>query len=141
MLFISTEVSFASDCLVPSFSSAHEATDAAKTNTRGTANCKTRFMMTSVSDSRRAGHSSESFHVFDQRLLILVTEISPKGMSARSPGAAQVNVYLTPPGETGLLPHYDTHDVMVLQANGSKNCQIFGRPVDAPTRGQPYERG
>lgn len=50
-------------------------------------------------------------------------------------------MYLTPPGETGLLPHYDTHDVMVLQANGSKNWQIFGRPVDAPTRGQPYERG
>ncbi len=56
-------------------------------------------------------------------------------------GAAQVNVYLTPAGEIGLLPHYDTHDVMVLQASGSKNWRIFGRPVDAPTRGQPYERG
>lgn len=56
-------------------------------------------------------------------------------------GAAQVNVYLTPPGETGLLPHYDTHDVMVLQSNGSKNWRIFGRPVDAPTRDQPYKRG
>jgi ribosomal protein L16 Arg81 hydroxylase len=55
-------------------------------------------------------------------------------------GAAQVNVYLTPPGETGLLPHYDTHDVMVLQASGSKNWRIFGRPVDAPTKDQPYER-
>ena len=62
-------------------------------------------------------------------------------LSREVSGAAQVNVYLTPPGETGLLPHYDTHDVMVLQANGSKNWQIFGRPVDAPTRGQPYERG
>jgi ribosomal protein L16 Arg81 hydroxylase len=55
-------------------------------------------------------------------------------------GAAQVNVYLTPPGETGLLPHYDTHDVMVLQASGSKHWRIFGRPVDAPSRDQPYER-
>src|SRR5262245_5049012 len=55
-------------------------------------------------------------------------------------GAAQVNVYLTPPGETGLLPHYDTHDVMVLQASGSKNWRIFGRPIDVPTRDLPYKR-
>jgi ribosomal protein L16 Arg81 hydroxylase len=55
-------------------------------------------------------------------------------------GAAQVNVYLTPPGESGLPPHYDTHDVIVLQANGSKNWRIFGRPVDSPTRDQPYKR-
>jgi hypothetical protein len=29
---------------------------------------------------------------------------------------------------------------MVLQASGSKNWRIFGRPVDAPTRDQPYDR-
>jgi ribosomal protein L16 Arg81 hydroxylase len=56
-------------------------------------------------------------------------------------GTAQVNVYLTPPGETGLLPHYDTHDVMVLQASGSKHWQIFDCPIEAPTREQPYQRG
>src|SRR6476620_3849671 len=82
MLFISTEVGFASDCLVPSFSSANEATDTAKMNARETANCQTRFIMTSVSDIRGDMAPSESFHVFDQRLLVLIAKISPKGMSA-----------------------------------------------------------
>src|SRR6476620_9749781 len=83
MLFISTEVGFASDCLVPSFSCADEATDTAKMNARETANCQNRFMMTSVSAiSKTTGHSSETLHVFDQRLLVLVAEISPKGVPA-----------------------------------------------------------
>ncbi len=55
-------------------------------------------------------------------------------------GTAQVNVYLTPPGESGLPAHYDTHDVLVLQASGSKRWRIFGRAVDTPTRDQPYEQ-
>jgi hypothetical protein len=55
-------------------------------------------------------------------------------------GTAQVNVYLTPPGETGLLPHYDTHDVMVLQASGSKHWRFFDGGIDAPSRDQPYKR-
>src|SRR6476620_9511503 len=83
MLFISTEVGFASDCWVPSFSSANEATDAAKMNVRGTANCKTRFIMTSgLATSKTTGHPSESFHVFDQRLLVLIAEFSPIGVPA-----------------------------------------------------------
>ena len=32
----------------------------------------------------------------------------------------QVNAYITPPHSSGLVPHYDDHDVLVLQIQGSK---------------------
>jgi lysine-specific demethylase/histidyl-hydroxylase NO66 len=32
----------------------------------------------------------------------------------------RVNAYVTPPGSTGFVPHYDPHDVLVLQIQGSK---------------------
>ena len=44
----------------------------------------------------------------------------------------QTNVYLTPPGAQGAKPHYDTHDVFVLQVEGSKKWTIYGTPVDLP---------
>ncbi|BBY55310.1 cupin [Mycobacterium koreense] len=42
---------------------------------------------------------------------------------------AQVNAYLTPPSATGFVPHYDPHDVMVLQIGGTKHWHLYG---DAP---------
>ncbi len=32
----------------------------------------------------------------------------------------RANAYLTPPGSTGFVPHYDPHDVLILQIQGSK---------------------
>lgn len=37
----------------------------------------------------------------------------------------QVNAYLTPPGAQGLVPHYDDHDVLVLQVRGSKVWHLY----------------
>ena len=37
----------------------------------------------------------------------------------------QVNTYITPPGQTGLAPHYDDHDVLVLQVQGSKIWHLY----------------
>lgn len=37
----------------------------------------------------------------------------------------QVNTYITPPGETGLAPHYDDHDVLILQVQGSKTWHLY----------------
>lgn len=37
----------------------------------------------------------------------------------------QVNAYLTPPGSQGLVPHYDDHDVLILQILGSKTWHIY----------------
>lgn len=39
---------------------------------------------------------------------------------------AQINVYLTPPSEKSTPPHWDTHDLVVLQIEGTKRWRIFG---------------
>lgn len=51
----------------------------------------------------------------------------------------QTNVYMTPPGAQGAKPHYDTHDVFVLQIAGSKEWTIFGTPVESPLPNQDYD--
>ncbi len=42
----------------------------------------------------------------------------------------QTNVYLTPARAQGFHPHFDTHDVLVLQISGSKRWQLYGTPID-----------
>ena len=37
----------------------------------------------------------------------------------------QVNAYVTPPESTALVPHYDDHDVLILQIEGSKTWQLY----------------
>lgn len=37
----------------------------------------------------------------------------------------QVNSYITPPGQIGLAPHYDDHDVLILQIQGSKIWHLY----------------
>jgi len=36
----------------------------------------------------------------------------------------QTNIYLTPPNGQGFNPHYDSHDVFVLQISGSKHWKV-----------------
>jgi len=43
----------------------------------------------------------------------------------------QLNAYLTPPGSRGLVPHYDDHDVLILQLQGSKIWHLYDG-VDIP---------
>lgn len=38
------------------------------------------------------------------------------------------NVYVTPPYAQGFAPHYDTHDVFILQIHGSKQWRIYENP-------------
>jgi ribosomal protein L16 Arg81 hydroxylase len=58
-------------------------------------------------------------------------------MSAR----VQTNIYMTPPGNQGFNPHFDSHDVLVLQISGSKEWRIYGTPVELPLNDQRFERG
>lgn len=51
-----------------------------------------------------------------------------------------VNAYLTPPGATGFLPHYDHHDVLVLQIQGAKTWYFYDdKPVPPHLMQQMYE--
>jgi ribosomal protein L16 Arg81 hydroxylase len=44
------------------------------------------------------------------------------------------NAYLTPRGARGLNPHYDTHDVFILQLAGAKTWYIYGQSATLPLR-------
>lgn len=49
------------------------------------------------------------------------------------------NVYITPGNATGFSPHYDTHEVFVLQIAGGKRWQIHRPPLSLPHRSQPFD--
>jgi hypothetical protein len=51
----------------------------------------------------------------------------------------QVNAYVTPPQNTGFAPHYDTHDVFVLQFAGRKSWRIHEPVWPLPLRSQPWQ--
>jgi ribosomal protein L16 Arg81 hydroxylase len=52
--------------------------------------------------------------------------------------AVHANAYLTPGDSPGFTPHYDTHEVFVLQIAGSKRWRIFEPPLSLPHRSQPF---
>ncbi len=59
----------------------------------------------------------------------------------------QTNIYLTPQvfedGEAnqGFPPHYDNHDVFVMQISGAKAWRVYGTAVETPFRGERFEPG
>ncbi|MCY4584538.1 MAG: hypothetical protein OXB98_00725 [Bryobacterales bacterium] len=62
-------------------------------------------------------------------------------LGRRFSSRVQTNVYLTPPDAQGFAPHWDTHDVFVLQLSGTKRWSIYDTRVRLPLRGQRFERG
>ncbi len=50
----------------------------------------------------------------------------------------QTNLYLTPSDSQGFPPHWDTHDVFVLQVFGSKSWTLYENTVELPFRGQHF---
>ncbi|WP_245158980.1 cupin domain-containing protein [Blastococcus sp. TF02A_35] len=50
----------------------------------------------------------------------------------------QVNAYVTPPSSRGFSPHYDVHDVFVLQVAGEKHWTIHEPVLPAPLRTQVW---
>jgi bifunctional lysine-specific demethylase and histidyl-hydroxylase NO66 len=52
----------------------------------------------------------------------------------------QINAYVTPPDNRGFAPHYDVHDVFVLQVAGTKRWRIHAPVVCDPLESQNWER-
>ncbi|GIE77236.1 hypothetical protein Aph02nite_31860 [Actinoplanes philippinensis] len=50
----------------------------------------------------------------------------------------QINAYLTPPSSQGFSTHYDTHDVFVLQVDGTKQWHIHPPVLPDPLERQPW---
>jgi lysine-specific demethylase/histidyl-hydroxylase NO66 len=51
----------------------------------------------------------------------------------------QINAYITPPQNRGFAPHYDVHDVFVLQLSGRKHWVVHRAVVDDPLDNQPFD--
>ena len=51
---------------------------------------------------------------------------------------AQANAYITPPTNRGFDPHYDVHDVFVLQASGQKRWIVHEPVREHPLPSQPW---
>ncbi len=50
----------------------------------------------------------------------------------------QANAYITPPTNRGFDPHYDVHDVFVLQASGQKRWIVHQPVHEHPLQSQPW---
>src|SRR6266404_178421 len=61
----------------------------------------------------------------------LVRELSTVFM-----GEVSANLYVSPPSAVGFAPHFDRHDVFVIQVAGSKNWRV----MDVPETELPTER-
>ncbi len=61
-----------------------------------------------------------------------------RALERRFSHAFDTNIYLTPPNAHGLKPHYDNHDVFVLQFAGSKRWTTYDRKVEMPLPGQSF---
>ncbi len=51
---------------------------------------------------------------------------------------AQANAYFTPPNAQGFAIHYDTHDTLIAQIEGSKDWTIYEPVVPLPLDLQPF---
>jgi ribosomal protein L16 Arg81 hydroxylase len=52
---------------------------------------------------------------------------------------AQTNIYVTPKNSQGFKPHWDTHDVLVLQVSGRKTWSLYNTHIELPLRGQTFK--
>lgn len=55
--------------------------------------------------------------------------------------AAHANAYITPGGTAGFPPHYDTHEVLVMQIAGKKRWLVDEPPLKLPHSSQRFNAG
>jgi ribosomal protein L16 Arg81 hydroxylase len=59
-------------------------------------------------------------------------------LQAQLDHAAHANVYITPGNATGFTPHYDVHEVFVLQIAGRKRWHLYEPVIPLPHRTQLF---
>ena len=62
----------------------------------------------------------------------IAADFRSAGVVLRKP--IRANAYFTPPRSQGFAPHYDDHDVLVLQLHGEKLWRIHGEAVKWPRK-------
>ncbi|WP_010539989.1 cupin domain-containing protein [Dietzia alimentaria] len=61
-----------------------------------------------------------------------------RGMTSDVGHPVQTNAYITPPANRGFDPHYDAHDVFVLQVAGTKRWRVHEPVHRHPLSDQPW---
>lgn len=61
------------------------------------------------------------------------------GITRQIGARSQTNIYLTPPRSQGFKPHWDTHDVYVLQVEGSKLWRMYEDGPEFPLKDQKFD--
>ncbi|MCT2174426.1 cupin domain-containing protein [Dietzia cinnamea] len=61
-----------------------------------------------------------------------------RGMTSDIGHPVQTNAYITPPANRGFDPHYDVHDVFVLQVSGTKQWRVHEPVHHHPLADQPW---
>ena len=61
-----------------------------------------------------------------------------ENLQAQLDHAAHANVYITPGNAAGFTPHYDVHEVFVLQIAGKKRWSLYAPPIELPHRSQVF---
>lgn len=64
-----------------------------------------------------------------------------RGLEAAFSAHVQTNIYLTPGSAQGFQTHYDNHDVLVLQVEGTKRWRLYDSPAGVPFRGERFTPG
>lgn len=59
-------------------------------------------------------------------------------LSQKFNSPVQANLYITPDKSQGFNPHWDTHDVFVLQISGTKTWHLYGFEKELPTKNQTF---
>lgn len=61
-----------------------------------------------------------------------------RGVTSAVGHPVQANAYITPPANRGFDPHYDVHDVFVLQVSGAKRWRVHEPVHRQPLADQPW---
>jgi hypothetical protein len=62
------------------------------------------------------------------------------GLAGELGHPVQINAYVTPPQNQGFAPHYDVHDVFVLQIAGRKRWTVHPPVVESPLENENWEK-
>lgn len=90
-----------------------------------------------VDPARLYGFFADGATIIMPQLHLRVASLADlvRAMEAEIGHRFQTNIYVTPPGESqGFRPHFDNHDVFVLQVSGSKKWKIYDTPIPLPDR-------
>ncbi len=92
-------------------------------------------------------HTEKAFALFNQGSTLVIQagqryfdNVSKccMNLSQKFNSPVQANLYITPNKSQGFNPHWDTHDVFVLQISGTKTWNLYGFEKELPTKNQSF---